>query len=98
MDVGTPLSNVHYLGTPRGEVYGVDHDVNRFSLEAMADLRPDFGLPGLYLTGQDVFMCGVTGALFGGVLCASAILKRNLMNDLITLTKQVKKEATKKKE
>ena len=97
MDVGTPLSNVHYLGTPRGEVYGVDHDVTRFSLEAMVDLRPDFGIPGLYMTGQDVFTCGFNGALFGGVLCASAILKRNLAIDLITLTKQVK-EATKKNE
>ena len=76
----------------------MDHDVNRFSLEAMADLRPDFGIPGLYITGQDVFTCGFNGALFGGVLCASAILKRNLVNDLLTLTEQVKKEATKKNE
>ena len=92
MDVGTPLSNMYYLGTPRGEVYGVDHDTRRFSLQAMSDLRPQLGVPGLYLTGQDVFMCGFTGAMFGGLLCASAILKRNLMEDLIRLTKQVKKK------
>ena len=39
-------------------------------------------IPGLYLTGQDAMLCGFTGALFGGVLCASAILRRNVIDDL----------------
>lgn len=95
MDVGTPLSNMYYLGTPQGEVYGIDHDVSRFSLEAISELRPDVGIPGLYMTGQDVFFCGFCGALFGGVLCASAILKRNLLKDAVALMKKVNKEAKK---
>ena len=32
----------------------------------------------LYLTGQDVATLGVAGAMFGGVIAASAILRRNL--------------------
>ncbi len=97
MDVGTPLSNIHYLGTPRGEVYGVDHNTTRFSLQAMSDLRPQTSVPGLYLTGQDVFMCGFIGAIFGGVLAASTILKRNLTGDLTSLSRVVKREAAKNK-
>lgn len=91
-DVGTPLSNMYYLGTPRGEVYGIDHNIARFSPEAILDLRPDIGIPGLYLTGQDVLTCGFSGAMFGGVLCASAILRRNLMGDLFKLRAQMKKK------
>jgi hypothetical protein len=34
---------------------------------------------------------GLTGALFGGLLCASELLHRNLYNDLQTLKKELKK-------
>lgn len=64
-EVGSPLSNTYYLGTEKGEVYGVDHDTTRFSLEAIAQLRPDIGVPGLYLTGQDILTCGISGAMYG---------------------------------
>ena len=98
MEVGTPLSNQYYLGTPRGEVYGIDHDAKRFSPLTISELRPETPISGLYLTGQDIFVCGIIGAMYGGVLCASAVLKRNLMRDLIELTKQVKKEQKAKEE
>lgn len=38
-------------------------------------------------------MCGFAGAMYGGVLCASAVLQRNVMSDLITLHKEIKKKA-----
>ena len=34
----------------------------------------------LYLTGQDVATLGVVGAMMGGVVAASAILRRNLVS------------------
>lgn len=91
-EVGTPLSNIFYLGTSRGEVYGVDHNTVRFSPQSMADLRPEIGVPGLYLTGQDVFICGFAGAMMGGLLCASTILRRNLVNDLMLLMAKADKK------
>ena len=92
IDVGTPLSNQYYLGTPKGEVYGVDHNTARFSPEVVAAMRPEIGIPGLFLTGQDTFMCGFSGAMYGGVLCASAILRRNIMDDLTKLRARMKRE------
>lgn len=91
LDVGTPLSNQYYLGTSRGEVYGIDHNKERFSPEMIAKLRPDVGVPGLYLTGQDTFICGFSGAMYGGVACASTVLGRNLLGDLLKAKAKVKK-------
>ena len=82
LEVGTPLSNQYHLATPRG---GVDHNTVRLSPEVILELRPEIGIPGLYLTGQDIMVCGFTGAMFAGLLCASAILKRNLLDDLFAL-------------
>jgi hypothetical protein len=33
----------------------------------------------LLLTGADIATAGVSGALLGGALCASAILRRNIV-------------------
>lgn len=90
-DVGTPLSNQFYLGSYSGEVYGLDHDLRRFSLSTMAQLRPDTPITGLYLTGQDIFVCGFSGAMYGGLFCVSSILKRNLVADLMRFKSQLRK-------
>lgn len=45
---------------------------------------------GLFLCGQDVMCCGFVSAMLSGLLCASAVLKTNLFNDLILLHKKVK--------
>jgi all-trans-retinol 13,14-reductase len=97
-EVGSPLTNIYYLGTEKGEVYGADHDTARFSLEAITNLRPDIGVPGLYLTGQDILTCGFSGAMYGGLLCAMSVTRRNLMEDLVQLTKKIKKEQKCKKD
>ena len=74
MEGGTPLSHNYYIKSTAGEIYGLDHDLKRFALDPLVRLRPDVGIPGLLLTGQDVFTCGFIGALYGGVAAAGAAL------------------------
>ena len=90
-DVATPLSYQYYLGGQFGEIYGLNHSVSRFDPEVLATLRPETPIAGLYLTGQDVATCGLVGGMLGGVLCTSAILKRNVLMDMMELRKKMKK-------
>ncbi|XP_071180472.1 all-trans-retinol 13,14-reductase-like isoform X2 [Mytilus edulis] len=97
-DVGSPLSNKYYLGFDKGEMYGLDHTMQRFSPEVSSELRAQTDIPGLFLTGQDISTCGFTGAMFGGMFCAGAVLNRKLHNDLETLVKEIRKTNDTKKE
>src|SRR5262245_37536101 len=76
-ELSTPLSNRHFADHPFGEVYGISHTPDRFRRRF---LRPATPIRNLYLTGSDVLTEGVTGAMFGGVVAASAILKRPLLS------------------
>jgi all-trans-retinol 13,14-reductase len=69
-EVSTPLSMQWFCGWERGELYGLDHDPSRLQ---QAWLRPRTRVPGLWLTGQDIMSCGVTGAMMGGVAAATAV-------------------------
>lgn len=80
-ELGTSLSTVEYTAHPQGSIYGLAHSPARFR-EPL--LRPATPIPGLYLTGADVSTAGVGGAAFGGLLTASAILRRNLVRDLLS--------------
>ena len=53
MELGTLLSNNHYINSTRGEIYGLDHNIERFAnTEVLMHLRPDCEIPGLILTGE----------------------------------------------
>ena len=75
-ELSTPLSTRHFGSYSEGEIYGLEHTPERFKTNR---LRPKSPVPGLWLTGQDVCTAGIAGALYGGVLCGSAILGKNLM-------------------
>lgn len=76
-ELSTPLTTRHFMNYARGEAYGLAVTPERFLSRA---LTPQTSIKGLYLTGQDVATLGVTGAMMGGLLSASAILKRNLLS------------------
>ena len=81
-EIGTPLTNKHFISSPRGEIYGCDHNRDRFSPMTAALLRAETPVPGLYLTGQDIYTCGFTGAMQGGLMTSMVLLKRDLFKDL----------------
>jgi all-trans-retinol 13,14-reductase len=79
-ELSTPLSVKSMANYQQGELYGINHDSDRFRQKW---LRPRTDIKNLYLTGQDVLTVGVTSALFSGLLTASAILHKNLMSELM---------------
>ncbi len=67
----TPLTLRHFGGHASGEIYGLAQNPDRFSHRW---LRPDTPIKGLYLTGVDVCVSSVIGALLGGALTSLNIL------------------------
>jgi len=76
-ELSTPLTTRHYDNSPQGAIYGLNATPARFRIR---HLGARTAIRNLYLTGQDVTTCGVTGALAGGAITASAILRRNLVS------------------
>ncbi len=61
VNVSTPLSIENYLHSPNGGGVGLDVTPDRFTgAVCLENLDPVTKLPGLYLTGQDIGICGVT--------------------------------------
>ncbi|MBZ5643541.1 MAG: NAD(P)/FAD-dependent oxidoreductase [Acidobacteriia bacterium] len=75
-EISTPLSTRHFANYLKGEIYGAACVPARFRARVFGARTP---VRNLFLTGQDACTLGVSGALFGGVITASAILRRNLM-------------------
>lgn len=69
-ELSTPLSTDYFCRYTTGEIYGLDHDPERFEQDW---LKPKTRIPGLYLTGQDIMTCGVVGAMIGGLLTTIAV-------------------------
>ncbi|MHA7057254.1 phytoene desaturase family protein [Aquimarina sp. M1] len=69
-ELSTPLSTEHFVNYKKGEIYGIDHTPQRFRQKF---LQPRTPIKGLYLTGQDIVTAGVGGALFAGLVTASAV-------------------------
>ncbi|HXX37800.1 MAG TPA: NAD(P)/FAD-dependent oxidoreductase [bacterium] len=76
-ELSTPLSTRHFAGYQRGEIYGCGTTPARFRMRSLGARTP---IRNLYLTGQDACSPGVTGALFGGAMAASAVIGRNLIS------------------
>jgi all-trans-retinol 13,14-reductase len=75
-ELSTPLSTRHFSNHQAGEAYGLSATPARFRLRSLSAQTP---VQNLFLTGSDVALLGVTGAMFGGIVAASAILGRNLV-------------------
>eukprot|EP00854_Cymbomonas_tetramitiformis_P004712 gene4712-5765_t len=81
-EVGSSLTFNHYIGSERGEVYGLESHPERFEEDDW--LRPQTKIPNLFLTGQDVTTLGVTGAMMGGILTAHSALGYGSVVDIMS--------------
>lgn len=70
-ELGTPLTNEHYCGATRGNLYGnakIASQVGPFSFPLQS------AFPGLYLCGASTLSHGVAGAAQSGVAAAATLL------------------------
>jgi all-trans-retinol 13,14-reductase len=74
-ELSTPVTTRHFANYQQGEIYGIAATPRRFLTRGLGARTP---ILGLYLTGQDAISLGIVGALFGGIVCASAALGKNL--------------------
>ena len=77
-ELSSPITTRHFMNYDRGELYGIDHDPDRYEQRF---LQPRTPIKNFFLTGQDIVTAGVAGALFAGFLTASAIMKKNLIKE-----------------
>lgn len=70
-EFSTPLSTQFYQLNAKGEIYGLDHFVDRFNQSC---LHPQMPIKNLYMTGADAMTAGVGGGLMGGVMSTMCML------------------------
>lgn len=70
-ELGTPLTFEYFTAAPSGSIYGYPATPEKF---AKAWLGPKTPVQNLYLTGSDVALLGIMGAMMGAVVTASCLL------------------------
>lgn len=70
-ELSTPLSTTWFQNNRYGETFGLEHTPSRYE---QSWLHPQTPVKGLYLTGQDVFIGNVSGALLGGAMTTLVML------------------------
>lgn len=81
MELATPLSFNHFLGRSQGDFMSYAQTPERFEQRWMRAHSP---VKCLYFSAQDVAGAGVSGAMVGGMVAASAVLGRDLFKTLRT--------------
>jgi len=70
-ELGTPLTFEYFTAAPSGSIYGYPGTPGKYRKRWLAPGTP---IRNLYLTGSDVALLGIMGALMGGVLTASRLI------------------------
>ena len=72
-EVSTPLTNEHFTAHPQGGIYGLPMYAERFAAKNRGWTKIKTPVPGLYMTGSDVYVMGIVGAMMGAVLTTSQL-------------------------
>jgi len=78
-ELSTPLSTQFYQRNVSGEIYGLNHFVDRFNKPF---LHPQTPVKNLYMTGADIMTAGVGGALMAGVITTMRMLGLRKMSQV----------------
>jgi len=70
-ELATPLTFEHFTAAPSGSIYGYPGTPERYRNRKFGTVTP---IQNLYLTGSDVLLPGIMGAVMGGILTASRLL------------------------
>jgi phytoene dehydrogenase-like protein len=70
-ELSTPITTEYFTGHVAGGIYGLPALPERFNASRAAWTHPRTPIPGLYLTGVDVAVPGIVGALVGGMTTLS---------------------------
>ncbi|MBD2463735.1 NAD(P)/FAD-dependent oxidoreductase [Oscillatoria sp. FACHB-1407] len=72
-ELSTPLTNEHFTGHNKGGIYGLPAIAERFAPENAAWTKTQTPVPGLYLTGADLYMGGIVSAMLAGVTTVNSL-------------------------
>ncbi|MGH1374210.1 MAG: phytoene desaturase family protein [Cellvibrionaceae bacterium] len=81
-ELSSPLSTQFYQLNARGEIYGLNHFVDRFKQPFLHTQTP---IKNLYMTGADMMTAGVGGALMAGMMTSMRMLGITKMGQIKTL-------------
>jgi len=76
-ELGTPLTNAHYLNAHQGNIYGIEKGVWQVGARAF---QITSGIDNLYLCGQSTMTHGIGGTAASGLMAASVILGVSMMD------------------
>jgi phytoene dehydrogenase-like protein len=72
-ELSTPLTNEHFTGHTRGSIYGLPAIPKQFAPENAGWTKARTPVPGLYLTGADLYMGGIVPAMMAGIITLSCL-------------------------
>ena len=81
-EVSTPLSTNWFGGYQQGELYGLAHSPPTNEAARLASSGRQT-IPGLWLTGQDILTCGVTGAMMAGLMTTMSMVGARKIGPLL---------------
>jgi phytoene dehydrogenase-like protein len=89
-ELSTPLSTEFYQLNDQGEIYGLDHFVDRFNKPF---LHPQTPVKNYYMTGSDIMTAGVGGALMAGLMTTCNMQGLRKSKEVMGLLKNYKSQA-----